>query len=129
MYNFASGPHGNALLRIGENLANHLLIEPAPSKLAAHVRRQHKVQDGNGLAIHHSNCGIASRDFRRGWDYGLCPSASHAVARIAPPASAAERVPNRMKMTPTSQSPGRRGRDGRGEAEGDAGREQVIGAR
>jgi hypothetical protein len=60
MRRFAPGPHDDALLGIGKNLADHRLVKPSPPKLLDRVGRQHEVQDRMGLAFHRSDCGIGS---------------------------------------------------------------------
>jgi len=60
VHDLATGPHNKALLGIGKNLADHRLVEVAPSKLQDRVRRQHEVQDGMSLAFHNNDYGMAS---------------------------------------------------------------------
>ena len=85
MYNFASGPHGDALLRIGENLADHRLVEPPPPILGARVRRQNEVQGRDSLVIHRGDC-IASMEDPI---IDRSPTAQNPVRGMAPPAASA----------------------------------------
>ena len=43
MRHFASGSHGNPLLGIGKNLADHRPVEPSPLEFRDRVRREYEI--------------------------------------------------------------------------------------
>ena len=80
---------------MGENLANHRLVQPAAPELITCVRREHEVEDWTGFAFHRSIAAPLER-----------PDASHSAAAAAAAGAAAEPVriesPSRLRARAAS---------------------------